>query len=151
VIDADALHLISEDKKLLKKGWIITPHSNEFYNLCGHKVPSNAEGRIKEAVKFSREFKCTVLLKGYKDVIVEGTKSMINSTGNPFMTVGGTGDILSGVCGAFLALGMSSMNAAACAAYLCGEAGDVAADDMGPGMLATDILSRIPAVLKKTL
>lgn len=151
VIDADALHLISDDKKLLRKGWVITPHAREFYSLSGHSVQKNVESRVREAVRFSREFKCTVLLKGYKDVIAEGSKVMINSTGNPFMTVGGTGDVLSGICGAFLAMGMKSLKAAACAAYLCGEAGDMAAEELGPGMLATDVIERIPAALKKKI
>ncbi|UCD02812.1 MAG: NAD(P)H-hydrate dehydratase [Candidatus Aenigmatarchaeota archaeon] len=151
VIDADALHLISEDKKLLRKGWVITPHASEFYNLSGHRVQKNVESRVKEVIRFSKEFKCTVLLKGYKDVIAEGQNVLVNSTGNPYMTVGGTGDVLSGICGAFLAMGMKSLSAAACAAYVCGEAGDMAAEDMGPGMLATDVLGRIPAVLKKKL
>ncbi|MCK4714518.1 MAG: NAD(P)H-hydrate dehydratase, partial [Candidatus Aenigmarchaeota archaeon] len=151
VIDADALHLISEDKKLLKKGWILTPHAGEFYSLSGHKVQKRVEDRVKEAVRFSNEFRVTVLLKGYKDVIAEGSRVMINSTGNPYMTVGGTGDVLSGLCGAFLAMGMKSMNAAAAAAYVCGEAGDMAAEELGPGLLATDVVRRIPAVLKKTL
>ncbi len=151
VIDADAIHMISDDKRLLKKGWIITPHAHEFYSLSGHKVRKRVDDRIKEALRFSREFKITVLLKGYKDVIAEGSRSMINSSGNPYMTVGGTGDVLSGLCGAFLSMGIRSMDAAAAAAYVCGEAGDMAAEELGPGLLATDVIERIPAVLKKTL
>jgi hydroxyethylthiazole kinase-like uncharacterized protein yjeF len=151
VIDADAIHMVSEEKRLLKKGWIITPHANEFYSLIGHKVSKNVESRMKEAVRFSRQHRATVLLKGYKDVIAEGSHAVINSTGNPYMTVGGTGDVLSGLCGAFLAMGVKSLQAAASAAYICGEAGDMAAEELGPGMLATDVIERIPAVLKKTL
>ncbi len=150
VIDADALHLISDDKKLLRKGWIITPHSQEFFNLSGHRLYSKVEGRIKEATRFTKEFRSTVLLKGYKDIIAEGTKVMVNSTGNPFMTVGGTGDVLSGICGAFLAMGLDSMKAAGAAAYVCGSAGDLSKDEMGPGLLATDIIEKIPDVLKSS-
>ncbi len=148
VIDADALHLLGDDKKLLRKGWVITPHANEFYSLSGHKVQKNIESRSKEAVKFSKEFNPTVLLKGYKDIIADGSKSMVNSTGNPYMTVGGTGDVLSGICGAFLAMGMKSMDAAAAAAYVCGSAGDMAFKEMGPGMLATDVVRKTSEVLK---
>ncbi len=151
VIDADALHMLSEDKRLLRKGWILTPHAGEFYNLSGHRVQKNVESRVKEAARFSGEFRATVLLKGYKDVIAEGSSVMVNSTGNPYMTVGGTGDVLSGICGALLAMGSKPFNAAAAAAYICGEAGDIAADELGPAMLATDVIERIPAVLKKTL
>jgi len=148
VIDADALHMISEKKKLLRKGWIITPHANEFYNLSGHRLYNKLEGRVKEVVRFSKEFKSAVILKGYKDIIAEGTKTMVNSTGNPYMTVGGTGDVLAGICGAFLSMGAKPMHSAAAAAYICGSAGDLAKDMMGPGLLATDVIEKIPDVLK---
>jgi len=151
VIDADALHHISEDKDLLRKGWIVTPHAGEFYSMSGHKVQKRVEDRAKEAVRFSREFKATVLLKGYKDVIADGSSVMINSTGSPYMTVGGTGDVLSGICGAFLAMGMKSIDAASAAAYVCGAAGDMAAEELGPGLLATDVIERIPLVLKELI
>ena len=151
VIDADALHMLTEDKDVLRPGWIITPHSNEFFNLGGVMPSKKLEERIKDAVKFSREFRATVLLKGYKDVIAERGDVMLNSTGNPYMTVGGTGDVLSGICGALLAMGVKSMPAAAAAAYLCGGAGDLAADELGPGMLATDVIEKIPVMLKKVV
>jgi NAD(P)H-hydrate epimerase len=150
IVDADALHLISEDKKLLRKGWIITPHAQEFFNLSGHRVYNSIDRRSKEAERFTKEFKATVLLKGYKDVIAEGTKLMVNSTGNPFMTVGGTGDVLAGICGALMAMGLNSMKAASASAYICGSAGDLARDETGPGMIATDVIEKIPDVLKSS-
>jgi hydroxyethylthiazole kinase-like uncharacterized protein yjeF len=149
VIDADAIHMISGEKGLVKKGWIVTPHSAEFFSLSGHKVAKNVESRAKVAGRFSRGFKAAILLKGYKDVIAENGKVMVNSTGNPYMTVGGTGDVLTGICGAFLAMGMKSMDAAAAGAYVSGAAGDLAAEEKGPGLLATDVIERIPEILKK--
>lgn len=151
VLDADALHLLHDNKKLLRSGWIITPHEYEFYSLSGVKPGNKLEDRIKAVEKFSLKFKATVLLKGYKDVIADGKNTAINSTGNPYMTVGGTGDVLSGICGALLAMGIKSMQAAAGAAYLCGEAGNLAADELGPGMLPTDVIEKIPAVLKRVM
>jgi hydroxyethylthiazole kinase-like uncharacterized protein yjeF len=151
VLDADALHLIHDDKKILRQGWVITPHEHEFYSLSGAKPGNKLEDRIKSVRRFSEAYKATVLLKGYKDVIATGKSAVINSTGNPYMTVGGTGDVLSGVCGALLAMGIRSMPAAAAAAYLCGEAGNLAAEDMGPGLLPTDVIERIPAVLARAL
>jgi len=150
VLDADALHMLSEKKKLLRRGWIITPHDEEFHNLSGVSLSKKLEERTKRVEKFSQEFKATVLLKGYKDVIAEGNKSLINSTGNPYMTVGGTGDVLAGVCGAMLAMGVKSVHAAAAAAYICGAAGDIAAKELGPGLLATDVIEKIPEVLEQT-
>lgn len=149
VIDADALHLISDEKRLLRKGWIVTPHAGEFYSLSGHEVGGSVEARVKAAMKFSMEFRCTVLLKGHRDVIADGKEVFVNSTGNPFMTVGGTGDVLAGICGAFLGMKMKPLDAAAAAAYVCGAAGDRAAASIGQGLLATDVIERIPMVLRR--
>ncbi|MFH0956548.1 MAG: NAD(P)H-hydrate dehydratase [Candidatus Aenigmatarchaeota archaeon] len=149
VIDADAIHLISDEKRLLRKGWIVTPHAGEFFSLSGHEVGNSVETRIKAAMKFSSDFGCVVLLKGHKDVIASGKEVFVNSTGNPFMTVGGTGDVLAGICGAFLGMKMKPVEAAAAAAYVCGAAGDRAAGSIGHGLLATDVIERIPAVLRR--
>jgi NAD(P)H-hydrate epimerase len=151
ILDADALYMLAENRRLLKRGWVITPHEHEFYNLSGVKPSRKLEDRVKHAEKFSDEFKVTVLLKGHKDVISEGRTSYINSTGNPFMTVGGTGDVLAGICGALLASGLKSLDAAAAAAYLCGSAGDLAARQMGPGLLATDVIEKIPEAIRNVV
>lgn len=151
VLDADALHLIHDNKKILRPGWVITPHEHEFYSLSGMRPGNKLEDRIKSVKRFSEAHKATVLLKGYKDVIATGKSAVINSTGNPYMTVGGTGDVLSGIVGALLAMGVRPMEAAAAAAYLCGEAGNLAAADLGPGLLPTDVIDRIPEVLKRVM
>jgi len=151
IIDADALHMVSENKKLLRPGWILTPHEYEFQNLSGVKVPRQLEKRAGEVVKFSKSYRSTVLLKGHIDVIAESGKVFINSTGNPYMTVGGTGDVLAGICAAFLGGGMTSLNAAAAAAFVSGAAGDLAAKDIGPGLMATDVIEKIPAVMKEAV
>ncbi|MBN2330954.1 MAG: NAD(P)H-hydrate dehydratase [Candidatus Aenigmarchaeota archaeon] len=151
VLDADALHLIHDNQKVLRPGWVITPHEHEFYSLSGMKPGKKLEDRVKTVKKYSESHRATVLLKGYKDVIATGKSAVINSTGNPYMTVGGTGDVLCGIVGALLAMGIKSMEAAAAAAYLCGEAGNMAAADLGPGLLATDVIDRIPAVLKRAM
>ena len=151
VIDADAIHMVSENKKLLRPGWVLTPHEYEFQNISGVKVSRQLEKRAGEVVKFSRAHKSTVLLKGHIDVIAESGKVFINSTGNPYMTVGGTGDVLAGICAAFLGMGMPSLSAAAAAAFVSGAAGDLAAKETGPGLMATDVIEKIPAVLKEFL
>jgi len=149
ILDADALYMIVEYKKILKKGWIVTPHEHEFYNLSGVKLTRKIEERAAHASKFSQDYGATVLLKGHKCVIAEGREVYINSTGNAFMTVGGTGDVLAGICAALVAMRLGSINAAAVAAYLSGSAGDIAAKYMGPGLLATDVIERIPEAIKK--
>lgn len=149
VIDADALHMISGEKGSLNPGWVITPHSGEFYNLSGKRPVKSLEKRAADAKKFSREIKATVLLKGHRDVITNGRSVRTNSTGNPYMTVGGTGDVLAGSCGAFMAMGLKAIDAASCAAFLCGEAGDLASEDSGPGLLASDVIEKIPYILRR--
>jgi NAD(P)H-hydrate epimerase len=151
VLDADALHLIHDSKKLLRPGWIITPHISEFYSMTGENPGNRLQARITGAEKFGSKFKATVLLKGYKDVISDGKNTLINSTGNPYMTVGGTGDVLAGICGALLAMGIKSIEAASAAAYISGKAGDLAVEESGPGLLATDVIEKIPCVLKMIL
>jgi len=151
VIDGDGLHLLAGNKSVLRPGWIITPHAHEFYSLSGIKLTKSVEERMRHTEKFSGEFKATVLLKGHKDVISEGKASFINSTGNPYMTVGGTGDVLAGICGALLAMKLKAIDAAAAGAYLSGAAGDIAARRTSPGMLATDVIDRIPDAIRSVL
>ena len=151
LLDADALHLIHDNREVLRSGWVITPHEHEFYSLTHVKPGNKLEDRIKAVQKFSSRFRATVLLKGYKDVIASGRRAIINSTGNPFMTVGGTGDVLSGIVGALLAMGIKPMEAAGAGAYLCGEAGNLAAAELGPGMLPTDVIEKIPVILKRMM
>jgi NAD(P)H-hydrate epimerase len=86
------------------------------------------------------------LLKGPDDVITNGSRTRINRTGNPGMTVGGTGDVLAGVTGAVFSL-LDPVPAASVGAYLTGTAGDLAAADRDGGLLASDLLDELPAAL----
>jgi NAD(P)H-hydrate repair Nnr-like enzyme with NAD(P)H-hydrate dehydratase domain len=85
-------------------------------------------------------------VKGPYDVISDGETTRVNRTGNPGMTVGGTGDVLAGATGA-LACVLSPLQAAAVGAYANGCAGDAAVEDAGHGLLATDLIDRLPAAL----
>ncbi len=93
---------------------------------------------------YSRECKCTVLLKGYVDIISNGESVKLNSTGNPGMTVGGTGDILAGIVGGLMAQGHNAYEAAYLGSFINGSAGDIAKKDYGYNFLASDILKYIP-------
>jgi NAD(P)H-hydrate epimerase len=88
-----------------------------------------------------------VILKGPEDEISDGIQTTINKTGNPFMTVGGTGDVLAGICGSLLAQGVDMFDAAQAAAYICGAAGDLAAKKLGPAMTASDVIEEIANVI----
>ena len=148
VIDADAIHAVATDKKVLRENFILTPHSNEFYVLTGIKPGTDIKKRVDLVKKEASKLGCIILLKGYIDVISDGKQVMINKTGNPFLTVGGTGDILTGICGALLARGINPFEAACAACYINGSAGDKAAKKFGEGLIASDLINEIPNVIK---
>ena len=101
------------------------------------------------AAAFSRDWNCILLLKGHRTCITNGTVAYINHTGNPGMAVGGSGDILAGMIVSLLGQGIAPLEAAACAAWLHGAAGDLCAAEIGQyGMLPTDMLIRIPRLMK---
>ena len=144
VIDADAIHAVVKDKSVIKKNDILTPHFHEFYILTGIKAAINLDSTVKNA---SRRINSTILLKGHVDTISDGTKVETNKTGDTFMTKGGTGDTLAGICGSLLAQGIPSFEAACAAAYINGKAGNLAARDNKQAMLATDLVNKIVDVL----
>lgn len=151
VIDADAIHAVAINKRVLKNNCVLTPHSREFQILTDHEPGQILKERLEQVRLFSGHLGCTILLKGHIDIISNGSKLAVNKTGNPYMTKGGTGDTLSGICGAFLAMGLEPFTSACSAAYLNGMAGDMAAKELGPGILDSDILDYIPKALKLIL
>ena len=148
VIDADAIHAIAEEKNLLEKNFVITPHAHEFFVLTGKKVENNLKKRIKVVKDAASRLNCTIALKGYVDVISDGKRVAINKTGSPFMSVGGTGDTLAGICGALLARKIEPFEAACAACFINGRAGELAAKKFGEGLMASDVLKEIPNVIK---
>jgi len=157
VIDADAIRALSEAKELLKrKTAVLTPHPNEFKELTGIEITTNVDERIEAVKNEAKKWRTTILLKGHIDVISkeslssDGKRVAINKTGNPFMTKGGCGDVLTGVCAAILCSRIESIvpfTAACAAAYINGRAGDIAAKKFKSGMLPTDLIDSIPAVI----
>ncbi len=104
--------------------------------------------RIEFIKNFAQKNEVTVLLKGAIDLISDWLEVRANRTGNAGMTVGGTGDVLAGLTGALFARCNSPLEAAACGAFINGAAGDMAFKEFGYGLLATDIIDLIPAVMK---
>jgi len=141
VFDADALRL---PLPTATRETIYTPHAGEFARITGKTLPDDTSGRARAAKKAG--IKGTVLLKGHTDIITDGTRVRFNLTGDPAMTVGGTGDVLAGVAGALLCH-LPAFEAACIAAYVCGKAGEAVAAERGGGMLASDLVDRIPSVL----
>ncbi len=144
VIDADALAAVNEVDT--EADAILTPHRGEFRHICGEPA-ADRDGWESAAATLSEELEQTVLLKGPDDIIADGKRTRINRTGNPGMTVGGTGDVLAGVTGAMFAT-LEAESAASLGAYLTGSAGDMAAADRDGGLLASDLLETLPAALQ---
>lgn len=150
VLDADALKLVGPGvlpRRIHET--VITPHAGEFKEFSGLGVPSNMQKRINVVKEVSRESETTVLLKGKVDIIARNDKLKLNSTGNPGMSVGGTGDCLAGLIGALLAQGHDGFEAAFLGAYINGRAGDMAQQEYGYNFKATDLLRFIPRVFIK--
>lgn len=146
VIDADALNLISENGALLKKlppDTILTPHPKEFERLAGKS--ENEYQRLELGQNFAREHKVIICLKGANTaVILPNGEVHFNSTGNPGMSTGGTGDVLTGVIAALLAQGYEPHEAAIFGVYQHGLAGDRAAEVKGQSaLIASDVVDHL--------
>lgn len=145
VIDADALQ-----PDLTLKG-IVTPHAGEFMRISGIELPraheTYYEERIEPVKGYAKEKGLVVLLKGKVDLITDGETVRGNITGNPGMTVGGTGDVLAGVTASFYAR-TTAMRAATAAAFVNGLAGDLVYLEKDFGMVATDVVEKIPTAVR---
>ncbi|MEM8900020.1 MAG: NAD(P)H-hydrate dehydratase [Bacteroidota bacterium] len=143
VLDAGALSALAAYQELwalLPEHTVLTPHPGEMRGLMPGEDVINE--RLEVTEKLSTEKKCTVVLKGQGSIIAGGEKTYINTTGNAGMASGGTGDVLTGMIGSFLAQGYEAEKAAALACFLHGAAGDfVAKEDHENGLLAS-ILSK---------
>jgi ADP-dependent NAD(P)H-hydrate dehydratase / NAD(P)H-hydrate epimerase len=142
VIDADALQ-----SNLPLKG-IVTPHAGEFQRISGiHLSDAGYLERVEPLKAYAGNKGLVVLLKGKVDLISDGSEVRANTTGNPGMTVGGTGDVLAGVTAAFYAR-TSAMRAATAAAFVNGKAGDLVYLEKDFGMVATDVIEKIPEAMR---
>ncbi len=154
VIDADAIRALrKKDFEDIKgKPFVFTPHAGEFFALAGIDPAARLfKERIEIVKQAARTLGCVVVLKGNKDIISDGQEIAVNSTGTPFMTKGGTGDVLAGIIGALLARGTTPFTAAQAGCWISGTAGEQASALKGEGLLATDVIDEIPQVLIDTL
>ena len=151
VLDADGLNAFAGDAGPLAdraSPAILTPHAGEFARLTGLSTAEIAADRVGQVRKAAAAWRCTVLLKGPRTLVVDpsGT-ARVNPTGGPALATGGTGDVLTGTIAALVARGMSPFDAAAAGAYLHGAAGDLAAESGGEGTVASDVASLLPAAV----
>ena len=147
VIDADALNaLAAKPKRLLSPAGprILTPHSGEFRRLVSDSFETREEEE-QQAQKFARQREVTLILKGYRSLVTDGTRVRHNETGNPGMATGGSGDVLTGVIAGLVAQAYSTWDAAVLGCHLHGLAGDLAAQRLGQtSLIASDLLDFLP-------
>jgi len=157
VIDADALTLLARESdhgesiiKNRKECTIMTPHPAEMGRLLGIDTNDVQKDRRRSVTLAAKKFGCVVILKGARTLIADANGTIyLNSTGNPGMATGGTGDVLTGVIAALLAQKLEPLHAAAAGAYIHGLAGDLTETENGGaiGMIATDIIERLPQAI----
>ena len=154
IIDADALNLISSDADILKRNerFIFTPHEGEMLRLLlafGKNVSFSAD-RVTNVEKVAKLLKGTVILKGNKTIVSHSGKiSSVNNTGSQALATAGTGDVLSGIIGAFASFGLDGFDAVRIAVYLHGLAGELVQKRNGVrGTIADDIIEAIPEALR---
>ncbi len=148
VIDADALRACAGMK--FSAPALLTPHAKEFEVFTGkHIFGLGIAQKMRIAAQAANKHHCTILLKGRNDIITDGKRVFINRTGNAGMTVGGTGDVLAGLCTGFIALGLSPLHAASAAAFINGKIGDALMAKMGCSFIASDFILQIPRWAKK--
>lgn len=151
VVDADALYFTAQDLSILTKAkspLVLTPHEGEFVRLCPE---FQHEERKMRAHEFAIKNRCVLVLKGESTIVAmpEG-ELYINTSGNPGMAKGGSGDVLAGIITAFLAQGLSPQDAAICGVYVHGRAGDIACNAFGTlGMTPSDTLCKVKIALKE--
>jgi ADP-dependent NAD(P)H-hydrate dehydratase len=150
VVDADALRpAILEAPEGQRAKMVVTPHAKEFERLFGTKLPDAIDERVAAVKKAAGQHGMVVLVKGPTDVISDGERVGLNYTHSPAMTVGGTGDVLTGVTSGLAAKGMGGFEAACCAAYINGLAGAEAAKELGLHIVASDVVGCIPKAMKR--
>ena len=155
VIDADGLNLLSDMKRwptFFRAAAVLTPHPGEMARLGKligiTDVPADDEGRINLAMHAADDFGQVVLLKGERTVVTDGERVYVNQTGNSALSKAGTGDVLSGIIGSLLGLGVDRFDAACIGAHLHGRAGEIAGERLGlRSVLARDVLESIPAAI----
>ena len=148
VFDADAIRAVGQETTVLaRKRAVATPHSREFVALTGKMLPDTLEEKAKMVQDAARHLGITILLKGHVDIVSDGTRTKLNYTGNPGMTVGGTGDVLCGAVGGLLCKGVAPFDAARLGAFSNGYAGDLAFRVKSYGLTATDVADNLGRVL----
>ncbi len=148
-VSLDASALVSDILPIISnKNAVVTPHAGEFKRLFGISPPENQKQRITTVEKLAKKHGITILLKGQTDVVSDGKTTDLNPKKIPAMTVGGTGDVLSGLVAGILAKNRNALEAAAAATYINGLAGKLVQKKLGLHITSMDLIDAIPQVMK---
>lgn len=153
-LDADALNALAASPEALanlsasRRRPLLTPHPAELARLLGKSTEAIQADRFAAATEAATRFNAHVILKGAFSVVVHPSGALrVNPTGNAAMATAGTGDVLSGVCGALLAQNVGPTEAAEVGAWVHGAAGDIAAQGRDRGLIASDVVNALPQAL----
>ena len=148
-LSLDASALVNYILPLISnKNVIVTPHAGEFKKMFSDALPESKKERIALVEKHARENSITILLKGATDIISDGKKTFLNTKLTPAMTVGGTGDVLSGIVASMLSRNRNPLESSAAASFINGMAAKVVQRKVGLHMVASDLFDAIPIALK---
>ena len=151
VLDADGINIAARNINILRNTstpLILTPHLKEMSRLVAKDTLEIKQNKAEIAAEFAKSFNCTLVLKDFETVIANADGEIFkNCGGHPCMAKGGSGDMLSGMMGAFLAQGLSLKAAASCAVYLHSKAGELCGKRLGDhSVLASDMIQALPEV-----
>ncbi|RLV61355.1 NAD(P)H-hydrate dehydratase [Parashewanella curva] len=146
VIDADALNILSKEP-MQQENWVLTPHSGEAARLLDCSVEKVEADRFSAVKQLQQKYGGVAVLKGAGTLICDGNQTIVATVGNPGLSSGGCGDVLSGIIGALMAQGLSPMKAAYTGVIVHGCAADKAAEKGERGMIASDLMAPIREVV----
>ncbi len=151
LLDADAIKILGMKRQKIDFPAVITPHFGEFEALSGRKPSIDLKSRTNDVKNLAKKLGGVIVLKGNVDIVSDGNDLRINFTGNPSMTVGGTGDVLSGIIGCLLAQGIDCFNSSVAGVFINGAAGDFALKEKGFHLVPTDLIEQISRVMRNPM
>ncbi|MDP2624733.1 MAG: NAD(P)H-hydrate dehydratase [Candidatus Peregrinibacteria bacterium] len=152
VLDAQAIYALPTKNVRENSNILITPHAQELSNLCSHGVPSLLIEKVETVKKCAKDMNVNILLKNPIDIIASPKGEFcINQAGNPGLTSGGTGDVLSGFVGSLTSRGLRLYDAARLGAFIICTAGDELLHEKGHAFTATDLALHLPYTIKRLL
>jgi NAD(P)H-hydrate epimerase len=154
VVDADGLNALSrlsaEEWRTRRHPVVLTPHPGEFARLTNQPADAVRDRREELATAYAGQHQVVLVLKGHRTVVTDGDRLYLNQTGNPGMSTGGTGDVLTGLIAALIGQKLKPFEAAVLGVWAHGRAGDLAAQDLGQAaLIATDLLIYLPRALRE--